>query len=111
MAFSRKHRVLMPATSKSDLGEIIDRDGFVARHVGPSSADLMPMLQTIGVASVEHLIDDTVPDTIRARVPLDLGPPLSEMEVLQKLRRVAGKNRKMTSLIGQGYYGTILPPV
>src|SRR5438270_14032899 len=91
-----KIELVMPANAKLNLGEIIDRNGFVARHVGPSSADLMPMLEIIGVASVEHLIDDTVPETIRMRVPLDLGPPICEMEVLQKLRRVAAKNRKMT---------------
>jgi glycine dehydrogenase len=83
---------------------------FAVRHIGPSPADVTKMLDTIGAASIDELIAQTVPSTIRQRAPLDLGPPLSETQVLQKLRCVASKNKVMTSLIGQGYYGTILPP-
>jgi glycine cleavage system P protein (glycine dehydrogenase) len=97
----------MPA----NLIEIIDRNDFAARHIGPSPADVMQMLETIGAASVKDLIDETVPDAIRQHAPLEFGPPLSETEALEKMRRVAARNRKMISLIGQGYYGTILPPV
>jgi glycine dehydrogenase len=84
---------------------------FAGRHIGPSPNDVTKMLDTIGAASIDELIAQTVPSTIRQRAPLDLGPPLSETQVLQKLRGVASKNKVMTSLIGQGYYGTILPPV
>ena len=69
------------------------------------------MLETIGVSSLDELIAQTVPDDIRQRVPLDLGTALSETEALEKARELAARNLVLTSLIGQGYYGTILPPV
>jgi glycine dehydrogenase len=84
---------------------------FESRHIGPSPQDVSAMLQTIGVSSLNELIAQTVPDDIRQRNPLDLGPALSEMEALEKARRLAARNVVLTSLIGQGYYGTILPPV
>ena len=60
---------------------------------------------------MDELIEQAVPKAIRQRVPLDLGPALSEADVLQRLRGMASGNKILTSLIGQGYYGTILPPV
>src|SRR5262249_12426110 len=84
---------------------------FVHRHIGPSPTEVTDMLETIGVSSMDELIEQTVPNEIRQRAPLDVGPPLSETEVLQKLRGMAAGNKILTSLIGQGYYGTILPPV
>src|SRR5438034_1156324 len=86
-------------------------NGFESRHIGPSPQDVSAMLQTIGASSLDGLIAQTVPDDIRQRSPLDLGPALSEMEALEKARRLASRNVVLTSLIGQGYYGTILPPV
>jgi glycine dehydrogenase len=53
---------------------------------------------------------ETVPKPIRLTEPLDFGPPLSERGALDRMRAVAGKNKVLTSLIGQGYHGTILPP-
>ena len=69
------------------------------------------MLETIGVSDLDELIAQTVPEAIRQPAPLALGEALSEVEALAKLRSIAGKNKVLTSLIGQGYYGTILPPV
>ena len=69
------------------------------------------MLQTIGAASIEDLLAQTLPADIRQREPLDVGPALSESQALATARAVAAQNVPMTSLIGQGYYGTILPPV
>ena len=69
------------------------------------------MLSTIGVADIGELISQTVPGAIRQTAPLALPAGISETEALQKLRIIAGKNKVFTSLIGQGYYGTILPPV
>jgi len=85
--------------------------GFESRHIGPSPQDVSAMLTTIGVASLDELIAQTVPEGIRQRRPLDLPPPLSEMDGLQKARDLAARNVVLTSLIGQGYYGAILPPV
>src|SRR6476659_854421 len=86
-------------------------NGFESRHIGPSPQDVSAMLETIGVSSLVELIAQTVPDDIRQRAPLDLGTALSETEALERARELAARNLMLTSLIGQGYYGTILPPV
>lgn len=79
------------------------------RHIGPSPAEMTDMLKAVGVPTLEALIDETIPASIRQETPLGWAP-LSEHELLAKLRDVAAKNRVMTSLIGQGYYGTVTPP-
>ena len=84
---------------------------FARRHIGLDPDDMAEMLQIIGVSSVEELIDQTIPDAIRLRRPLRLGEALSETEALERLQAIASKNAVFTSLIGMGYYGTILPPV
>ena len=79
------------------------------RHIGPSPAEMAAMLQAIGVPSLDALIDETVPASIRQSTPLSWAP-LSEHGLLTRMREVAGRNKVMTSLIGQGYYGTVTPP-
>ncbi len=79
------------------------------RHIGPSPSEMDEMLKAVGVASLDELIDQTVPASIRQSVPLGWAP-LSEHELLARMRAVAGRNKVMTSLIGQGYYGTVTPP-
>ncbi len=96
----------MDATMKAEV-----QSSFARRHIGPSPADVSAMLQTVGVASLDELIAQTLPQDIRQRGKLALPPALSETEALARARQVAAKNEKMTSLIGQGYYGTVLPPV
>jgi glycine dehydrogenase len=64
----------------------------------------------VGIASLDELIAETVPKGIRQTEPLDFGPPLSERGGLDHMRATANKNRVLTSLIGQGYHGTIMPP-
>jgi glycine dehydrogenase len=81
------------------------------RHIGPSPAEMAEMLQAVGAPSLDALIDGIVPADIRLRQPLAWGKALSEQGVMERLRRVAARNRKMTSLIGQGYHGTVTPPV
>jgi glycine dehydrogenase len=68
------------------------------------------MLKIVGVASLDELVMQTVPEDIRQAKPLDFGRPLTERGVLDRLRATAKKNRILTSLIGQGYHGTIMPP-
>jgi glycine dehydrogenase len=80
------------------------------RHIGPSTSEIAEMLNVIGVSSLDALIDETVPAAIRQKVPLDFGKPLSERRTLEKVRTTANKNRVLTSLIGQGYHGTTMPP-
>ncbi len=81
------------------------------RHIGPSPAEIAEMLAVVGAESLAGLIDETVPKGIRQAEALDWGPALSEQAALHRLRQVAGRNRVLTSLIGQGYYGTVTPPV
>lgn len=81
------------------------------RHIGPSPAEMTDMLKVIGYHSLDELIDATVPGSIRQKVPLTWGAAMTEREALDKLRETANKNKVLTSLIGQGYYGTITPPV
>ena len=79
------------------------------RHIGPSPDEMALMLQAVGVPSLDVLIDQTVPSSIRQANPLTWAP-LSEHGLLEKMRQVADKNTVMTSLIGQGYFGTVTPP-
>ncbi|MGV2128606.1 aminomethyl-transferring glycine dehydrogenase [Agrobacterium vitis] len=81
------------------------------RHIGPSPAEMDEMLKTVGYDSLDGLIAATVPASIRQSTPLVWGKAMSEREALDKLRETANKNKALTSLIGQGYYGTITPPV
>ena len=79
------------------------------RHIGPSPSEMAAMLAVVGVKDLDELIDQTVPASIRQSSALGWAP-LAEHELLEKMRAVAAKNRVMTSLIGQGYYGTVTPP-
>jgi glycine dehydrogenase len=84
---------------------------FQRRHIGLSADEIGEMLHTVRAADLAALIDETLPPDIRQPQPLDLGPPLCEPELLAKLRDVASRNRRMISMIGQGYYGTHMPAV
>jgi len=86
-------------------------DTFVHRHVGPTDADLQEMLATLGLQSLDALIDGTVPAEIRLRRRLALGGPRGEHEVLAELRTLAGRNQVFRSFIGMGYYDCVTPPV
>ncbi|WP_286759282.1 MULTISPECIES: aminomethyl-transferring glycine dehydrogenase [Sulfitobacter] len=90
--------------------EYLPYDFANRRHIGPSPAEMSDMLKTVGAQSLGALIDDTMPAQIRQKEPLDFGKPMSEREVLEYMRVVAGKNKVLTSLIGQGYHGTVTPP-
>lgn len=79
------------------------------RHIGPSPEEMDAMLAVIGAPSLDALIDETVPMGIRQMEPLNWAP-MTEHEVLGHIRKVAKKNVVMTSLIGQGFYGTVTPP-
>ena len=84
---------------------------FAARHIGSSPSDQQEMLGFLGLASLEELVEQTVPDVIRDRNPLDLPEARTEYETLAELRALADSNEVFTSLIGMGYYDTISPQV
>jgi glycine dehydrogenase len=84
---------------------------FARRHIGPSPRDVSAMLETVGAKTLGALMAETLPSSIRQKTPLDLGAALSETEALVHMSELASKNQVFTSLIGQGYSGTILPAV
>ena len=92
-------------------------DTFVHRHIGPRPHEVAKMLATIGVDSLDALIDRTVPATIRIARPLKFGPEVitgreaGEYEVQAAFRAMMGGNKLLRSLIGMGYYACITPPV
>src|ERR1700712_3652560 len=84
---------------------------FQERHIGPNEQETQEMLETIGVASLDELINKTVPQDIRLDKSLDVAGPVSEHEYLKELRKTASKNKVFRNYIGQGYYDTITPTV
>ncbi len=84
---------------------------FERRHIGPSPSDIEAMLQVVGATSLEDLMSQTLPASIRQKAPLTTGPAMSETGALDFLRGIAAQNQVHTSLIGQGYYGTLVPCV
>jgi len=86
-------------------------DNFIFRHIGPRKDEIAKMLKTIGVSTLDELIDKTVPSSIRLAKPLDLPAGLSEYEYLKRIKEIASNNLVYRTYIGQGYYGTKFPSV
>lgn len=86
-------------------------DDFAYRHLGLTDADRRHMLDIIGVASLEKLLEDTIPQSIRLATALSVPQAIAEHEVLGVLREKFSTDAHRTSFIGQGYYNTITPPV
>ena len=86
-------------------------DIFQDRHIGPNPEEQALMLSVIGTATLDSLIDETVPKQIQLTKPLKLKKATSETEFLAQLREIADKNKVYKSYIGMGYYDTITPPV
>ena len=87
-------------------------DSFVDRHTGLNSKDdLAQMLATIGVASVEELLQQVIPQNIRLKKALDLPEAMSEYEYAAHIAALASKNRTLRSFIGMGYYPNVVPAV
>lgn len=84
---------------------------FASRHIGPQGAERQEMLNALGYQTLDDLIADIVPSDIRLQAPLDLPEAKSEEEALEELHSILRKNKLLKSFIGQGYYGTITPPV
>jgi glycine dehydrogenase len=96
--------------------ELAPTDTFVRRHLGPQEAEVREMLALLGLDSLEALVDQTVPASIRLRRPLALaGLPddrqLGEREVLDALRALAARNQVFKSYLGMGYHDCVVPGV
>lgn len=84
-------------------------ENFVHRHLGPREWDVDEMLKTIGVSSLDELIDKTIPESIRHGSPLDLPKGVNEYEYFKSIKKLASKNKVFKSYIGTGYYHTVFP--
>lgn len=84
---------------------------FSDRHNGPREHEVKQMLEAIGAKSVDELISQTVPSDIILPEPLNLDPAMSEHEYLDRLQKIASKNKLYRSMIGLGFYGTASPAV
>ncbi|MDB4048076.1 aminomethyl-transferring glycine dehydrogenase [Polaribacter sp.] len=89
----------------------MNTNSFQRRHIGPNNAEQAKMLATINAKNLEQLIDETVPDNILLRSPLDLEPAMSEYEYLGHIKELSEKNKVYKSYIGLGYNEAIVPSV
>ena len=87
------------------------QEDFKDRHIAPNIDDTNAMLTTLGVGSIDELIEQTVPQKIRLKQPLNLPKAKSETDYLNSLRQTASLNKVFKSYIGQGYYDTLTPGV
>lgn len=87
------------------------RNSFAYRHIGPKAVDVDQMLSTIGVDSIDTLIDQTVPSAIRADQELDLAPAMTEAEFATHIGALGEMNSVFKTYIGMGYHPTVLPGV
>lgn len=86
-------------------------DGFAPRHIGPREHEIPEMLNAVDVSSVEELVSQTIPASIRLKKDLDLPQAMSEHEYLQHIHSLAKKNKLIRTFIGLGYYPTASPSV
>jgi len=84
---------------------------FVNRHIGPRKKETELMLKKIGVSSLDELIEQTVPSSIRMDVPLNLAEGMTEDVFLRHIKKLGAKNKVLKTYIGMGYYGTHSPSV
>lgn len=85
--------------------------GFPSRHIGLDDAARATMLDALGLASLDELVERSMPAAIRSAAPPELPEPISEQEVLDALQGLASLNNPLTAMIGLGYHGTVTPPV
>ncbi|HEX9565719.1 MAG TPA: aminomethyl-transferring glycine dehydrogenase [Gemmatimonadaceae bacterium] len=98
-------------TTLTPAAQAVDPDTFVRRHLGPSPAEVAAMLGELGYGSLDDFIEATVPESIRAKTPLGIGPARTEHDVLDEIRKMASRNRVFRSYLGLGYHDTLTPPV
>ena len=98
-------------TTRPSLLELESRGDFIRRHIGATDAEISTMLTTLGLDSLEQLVARALPATILSPQPLTLTETVSERAILNHLRVMRERNRVNISMIGMGYYGTLMPEV
>jgi glycine dehydrogenase len=101
----------MTNSAVKTLSQLANHEEFIQRHIGPDAAETAAMLSELGVDSMETLIAQTVPASIRLPKPLATGPAMTEADALAKLKQAASKNKMFKSYIGMGYHPTLTPNV
>ncbi len=101
----------MPEDSRMTLKEFEMRGDFVDRHIGPNKGQLQQMLEFLELKSLEDIIDKAVPENIVLKEPLSLKSAFSERAVSSYMRKMRNRNQVFVSMIGMGYYGTLMPVV
>ena len=86
-------------------------DKFVERHIGPNEVEVQKMLAKINANSIDELLDQTIPESIRLNEPLNLEREISEFEFSKHIQELGRKNKKFSNFIGLGYHPTITPAV
>ncbi len=87
------------------------QEKFETRHIAPNEKETAEMLKTVGAKTLAQLVEQTIPEKIRLKSPLNLPAPESEYNYLKRLKQVSLKNKVFKSYIGQGYYDTVTPGV
>ena len=87
------------------------KEKFTQRHIGPNAIELDIILKTIGVESVEELLNQTIPDNIRLKKDLNIPEGISEMEFLKEIKKLSSLNKNFKTYIGLGYHDTFTPSV
>uniref|UniRef100_A0A8C4I4A9 glycine dehydrogenase (aminomethyl-transferring) n=1 Tax=Dicentrarchus labrax TaxID=13489 RepID=A0A8C4I4A9_DICLA len=99
------------AVSSRQIERILPRhDDFAERHIGPGEREKREMLDALGLESIDQLIEDTVPESIRMQRSMKMDDPVCENEILESLQKIASMNKVWRSYIGMGYYNCSVPP-
>uniref|UniRef100_H2L7W3 glycine dehydrogenase (aminomethyl-transferring) n=1 Tax=Oryzias latipes TaxID=8090 RepID=H2L7W3_ORYLA len=108
---ARGLRTSAAAASSRRIERILPRhDDFAERHIGPGEREKRDMLDVLGLESIDQLIENTVPASIRLQRSLKMDDPICENEVLEALQKIASENKVWRSYIGMGYYNCSVPP-
>ncbi|KAF6739300.1 Glycine dehydrogenase (decarboxylating), mitochondrial [Oryzias melastigma] len=108
---ARGLRTTAAAASSRRIERILPRhDDFAERHIGPGEREKRDMLDVLGLESIDQLIENTVPASIRLQRSLKMDDPICENEVLEALQKIASENKVWRSYIGMGYYNCSVPP-
>ena len=99
----------MTSEQKPSLEQLEMRGDFVRRHIGPGDPQIAEMLEALGLASLDELIEQTVPASIISDDELALPEAMSERETVSYLRRMRERNQIFVSMVGMGYSGTVTP--
>ena len=100
----------MPNT-RPGLVQLEMRGNFINRHIGSNPQQIQAMLAELGLNELEDIIEQAIPADILNHEPLKLTETISEQAVIKYLRKIRGRNKVFTSMIGMGYYDTMMPAV